>query len=294
MSTASKAELLSGCVGWLNDRLMLFSPARARTVAQALPAFKRLGELAMAAELRERRQASSGRAWLDAAWEMLDRGDALLQWLPQIPALIALYPPFARSGFRSPQIDAMARRDDFQRSALAMPSRLQFALRLALIDCELPAPGSYRDAMAEEPLLRHAPPSAVSSADQYAIAHAVFWLTDFGRLPARLDSEHAVYCRQALPVLIARALAVGNIDLLAELMLTSHCLTDCAPPAAWRALFQCQAENGLVVRGLCEDPRVWLRDRTEAQVFWENAHSTLTALMAACMCPHGELDASHG
>lgn len=294
MITTSKAELMRGCVGWLSDRLMLFSPARARTVAQVLPAFKRLGELAMAAELRERRQTGSGRAWLDAAWEMLDRGEALLQWLPQIPALIALYPPFARSGFRSPPIAALCRQDDFQRGALAMPSRLQFALRLALIDCELPAPGDYRDAMAEEPLVHHPPASAVSSADQYAIAHAVFWLTDFGRLPARLDAEHARYCRAALPLLISRALSVGNIDLLAELMLTAHCLGDCAPPSAWRALFQCQAENGLVVRGLCDDPRVWLRDRTEAQIYWENAHSTLTSLMAACLCPHGELDASHG
>lgn len=255
---------------WLDRSIPEF---RVIAAGESVPlAIKRIGELAMLAGTLVDHGDATARPWLELCWRWFDHGAVLARVTAEQPAFAAIYPSFHRHALRSEEVERAI--------AGALPAIVDPALRLlqasALAWCGLPAPWDL-DGLLDESWLASEPTTAlIATRDAYVATHVVLFLAPVGRLGER----HRSYVTRSLPAWLAHFARVGDLDLVAELIMVAHVLGQCVPECEWSVLADAQEDDGLVPfraawRGRSVPPRTRFR---------ANYHSTLVALAAAGMC----------
>lgn len=131
-------------------------------------------------------------------------------------------------------------------------------------------------------------PLHVSTSDVYGITHAIFYLSDFGRVDVRtiMGDRFEATCR-LLTWLLGIYTRASNWDIVGELLICCHCLRCKAEPlfgVSWNALINAQTSAGDVT-GPYFDPRSSRLRKAHTAIqyrFAENYHTTLVAT-AACL-----------
>jgi hypothetical protein len=235
-------------------------------------AIKRVGELAMLAGILVDDGDPTARSWLELCWRWFDHGAALARVTLEQPAFAAIYPSFHRHALRS---------EDVERAiASALPAVVDPALRLlqasALAWCGLTSPWNL-DGLLDESWLASEPATLLTDTRAaYIATHVVLFLAPVGRLSER----HRSYVSRSLPAWLAHFARIGDMDLVAEMIMVAHVLGRCVPEGDWNVLADAQEDDGLVPfraawRGCSVPPR---------RRFHANYHSTLVTLGAASMC----------
>jgi len=164
---------------------------------------------------------------------------------------------------------------------------LRYLLDLADLRHELPGwRALYRRTLAaSRPVTESLEPS-----DVYAITHTVFYITDFGREPARaLSGAERARLIQLTDELQEGMIRARHWDLVAELILTRCCLARAGSPgdsAGWEALARAQAAEGQflspAVRHLVESVSSEPHERQEL-MFLTSYHTCLVAVLAGAV-----------
>ncbi|MGC9479634.1 DUF6895 family protein [Streptomyces sp. WG4] len=135
----------------------------------------------------------------------------------------------------------------------------------------------------------------LTESETYALTHAVFYATDFGR--HRLDlgagPRAGARLRETVRVLLGVHLARGNLDLLAELLLCTRALakgpeTSPAERTAWHTLARAARPDGAVPSPV-HRPEVLATltgDKAAAYLFGTCYHTTTAAALAAATLRH--------
>jgi hypothetical protein len=221
--------------------------------------FKPVGELALVSGvlLREgvagSRQAALIADLLDFAWQdVLDGGDLLYRMLrdePLSPIPMEVYVPFRELGRHHPGIEAHMRvvaRTTSWRALESVPHRRLGLTRFAA-RAELPEYADLAGATRRTWLGQTPEPWTVEYNLAYAITHAVFHLTDWGRHPDHLPADLADYLSLWLPVWIDEWATHRHWDLLGELLVVDACLPEPAlDDAVWRYFAAAQTREGVM------------------------------------------------
>jgi hypothetical protein len=252
--------------------------------------FKPIGELALISGvlLREgvagTRQAEQIRNLLDFAWQDVLDGGELLHWMqrdePLSPIPMEVYVQFRELGRRQPALEAHLRligRTTSWRALESVPHRrlglTRFAARV-----DLPAYADVAEATRRTWLGQTPEPWTVDFNLAYAVTHAVFHLTDWGRRPDLLPDDVAEYLTLWLPAWIEEWAEDRNWDLLGELLVVDACLPEPAlDDEVWRQFAAAQTREGAMpVRGA-------MPTGSDHDVFDLVHHPTIVAAFAATM-----------
>jgi hypothetical protein len=240
----------------------------------SLPFVKRVAELAVIADVLIRVGDPDGRTLLETCWDRLERGAIIARLAPATPPVATVYVPFWRHGLRNAELETAV-----VASASAVDERpVQLLITCALRACELTAPWDL-DALLRDSWLGSFPGTwQVSSREAYIATHIVLFLAPTELLPA----AYRTYLRRAIPAWIALFARAGDLDLVAELVMTAHALGDCVDAAEWQFLFAAQEPDGLMPFRLA-----WRGQEVPAEArFLANYHSTLVTLAACATCSH--------
>lgn len=238
----------------------------------AVMTIKRIGELAMVAGILLDHGDATARPWLELCWRWFDHGAVLARVTAEQPAFAAIYPSFYRHALRSEEVERAI--------AGALPAVVDPALRLlqaaALARCGLASPWDLERLLDESWPGSQPETSLVDTRAAYIATHVVLFLAPVGRLGER-QRDHV---SRSLPAWIAQFARVGDLDLVAEMIMVAHVVGQCVPEHAWSVLADAQEDDGLVPfraawRGRSVPPRTRFR---------ANYHSTLVAVAAAGMC----------
>jgi len=129
-------------------------------------------------------------------------------------------------------------------------------------------------------------PLAVADGDAYALTHAVFYATDFGRTPLPLATRDRRELGELALVLMGAALARCDADLGAELLHIARIAGSAREPggaAGWTRLARMQRADGAVPGPLWEreTERRLSGERAAAYVFGTAYHTTIVTTLAA-------------
>ncbi|MEE1786422.1 hypothetical protein PUR71_26475 [Streptomyces sp. SP17BM10] len=150
------------------------------------------------------------------------------------------------------------------------------------------------DALFGQSIAAHGPDVLqLDESETYALTHALFYATDFGRRPPPLDRAGWERLREAVLVLTGVHLARGNLDLLAELLLCAGLLNrgdEPHPPTArqgWQLLARAQRPDGALPSPV-HRPDAAARlagdaERSAAYLFGTCYHTTTAAALAAAV-----------
>ena len=131
-----------------------------------------------------------------------------------------------------------------------------------------------------------ADPLLLTDADLYVITHMIFYLTDFGRRPLSPGGDVA-RIRGLVEVLLGRQLAVGDLDLGAELLACAG-ITGADPrlvACAWERLAAARRPDGSVPSPLFRQEALdrLSGEQAEAYEFGTCYHTTLATVLAATL-----------
>lgn len=130
--------------------------------------------------------------------------------------------------------------------------------------------------LAKEPAIVY-----LTDTDVYAITHALFYLTDFGRCVAPvLDGDHLLAVRWIIETLLGLYLRRRHWDLVGELLLDCYCLhwyPDIIFTLAWEILMEAQLADGSIPGPrFSEEHLSLLPDSQKMQYcFEQNYHTTI-------------------
>lgn len=271
-----RRKVLRSAVRWLLSAAEGIEPARSLSDAQ------RLGELALAADILDRRHRSAGprlvprtfpRQLLTACWLALGRGETLRKYVERDRAgglFVTACPPFVRNGFRNPDLEAALRRVLATTDYRPLDYAILIEGAQRLFSTVL---GRPRHVRRRWPARWTRPRPALS--DVYLLAHAVFYETDFGRRPHGLLPANRRTLFHRLPDLFEQYVLIGHCDIVAELVLVACFLRHPVPQAAWDLLEEEQRPDGSIA---------FARRRRRSA---SDAHTTLVVIMAAVSCDTG-------
>lgn len=136
-----------------------------------------------------------------------------------------------------------------------------------------------------------ADPLLLTDADLYVITHMIFYLADFGRRPLSPGGGVA-RIRGLVEVLLGRQLAVGDLDLGAELLACAG-ITGADPrlvACAWERLAAARRPDGSVPSPLFRQEALdrLSGEQAEAYEFGTCYHTTLATVLAATLTDGGD------
>lgn len=260
---------LSLACRWVDARLDQFRLRREPEVL--LATLKAVAELAHAADYLSRGgDRARGRRWLAHAWAEIEEGDVIRALVEAdaryAPAAIAFL-PFHVTGHRCPALYAVLERQvkRLRPSALEWTMTAPALAALGIGARPEQTPGAWR------------PPGHVDGA--YLLAHQCLYDSDWGRRPPRtVDTDARIVAE------LTRAVAAGDADLAAELVLARHAHSgQCVDDDAWALLDAAQSSDGNVVPLPHIDTRV---PRARHPTLSRTYHTTLAAIMAWSGCAH--------
>ncbi|MFC7987235.1 DUF6895 family protein [Streptomyces sp. NPDC057336] len=133
----------------------------------------------------------------------------------------------------------------------------------------------------------------LTESETYALTHAVFYATDFGRHRLDLGTRRRTRLRETVRVLLGVHLARGSLDLLAELLLCTRALaegpkTSPAERAGWHLLARAARPDGAVPSPVHrpEALATLTGDKAAAYLFGTCYHTTTAAALAAATLRH--------
>lgn len=143
--------------------------------------------------------------------------------------------------------------------------------------CGLPWSGPSLPDLLERSLLNATPDVTwASDSEYYAITHAVFFATDFGRAPAAVPSHISRYVDAVFDLICFELVSRTNWDLLGEFLMCVYYL-DLPPRPAFddylEMFMASQCPDGSFQNGVSAD------GETEWSVFLEKYHTTFVALL---------------
>jgi hypothetical protein len=262
-------------------------------VLDELARLKPVVELATAADLLVARHPDAyplevaARRVIDFCWTELGRGELLVSLVGQDPRLAVLapvYAPFPRWGLRNEALDTAL--GDAVRSVSEDLSgshgwqELELAVTFAALGID--APWNVTDAYRSTWALAIECLPDLDERALYTLAHAVFYRTDYGRVPDALPAPHRAVLVEELPHWIQTGLDDGQLDVAGELILAARCAGiadggDCA-----NRFLEAQEPDGMIPA-----PRSrWRRLQPEVddpaqRRFLDHYHTTLVCMLAA-------------
>ncbi|MFC8872566.1 DUF6895 family protein [Streptomyces sp. NPDC057148] len=133
----------------------------------------------------------------------------------------------------------------------------------------------------------------LTESETYALTHAVFYATDFGRHRLDLGTGPRTRLRETVRVLLGVHLARGSLDLLAELLLCTRALAEGpeispAERAGWHLLARAVRPDGAVPSPVHrpETLATLTGDKAAAYLFGTCYHTTTAAALAAATLRH--------
>ena len=145
----------------------------------------------------------------------------------------------------------------------------------------------FRASAAAKPLN----PIYVTDFDAYSLTHTLFYCSDFGsREVAGASPQQLRRISKSIEALLGMYTVKGNWDLVAELLLCSHCVrkTDSLLYAcSWKELVRSQWDCGVVPGPSYnrEKEQGLLDEERQNYVFQECYHTTLVSGLASALCP---------
>ena len=235
----------------------------------------------------KRSQAEAAKQLADFCWAEVDEGKTLARLVAEDPTTVFVAPMYValrRHGYRHVQLE----RAFGHATSMGGVARLEFlpSVRLGLAaafeSLGIEAPWSTREARAW--LAGRVQPWLVDEKSAYALTHAVFFQTNFGRSPTNLPDDDRSYLAMCLPAWIQQHLNFRNFDLMAEMIMVARCIGE-DDADSWSArLAEVQEPDGMVP---CPRGRTRLLDPTNHEAarrrFLDNYHTTLVVLMASAM-----------
>jgi hypothetical protein len=129
----------------------------------------------------------------------------------------------------------------------------------------------------------------LSDSDMYAITHAVFYATDFGRRQPEFLTRRLEGVQGLLDAMMVRALSTSNADLVGEVLICLHSLgleESAACAEGWEHLHQVQDDDGRVA-GPTDVVAPILRKLPPENAEWAKAyHTTIVTALAGGLAAH--------
>ena len=280
----------SGAVAWLERNLRRFDPLACSHADDANDALKAAAELALVCSLAlesDLAVTSSYRSFAQYLWDEVFESEAIQEHLllsaASVPA-VDLYACLRDCGYEDETFRTRLRALLDEGSLLSTERTptgeldLLSALATAGLSDRIPRTDSVypRTLLAACPSLYR-----LTDADAYALTHALFFLTDFGRHRAScIEPEVSLWCRTSLPRLLGFYLKRGNWDIAGELLIALASVGGaCLPPCeeAWTLIFHAQNTDGSFPGG---DLSRATNTGDERQRFRADYHTTLVVLLA--------------
>lgn len=273
---------------WVERNFALFNPVEHGDARRAMYVIKAAAELSLVCTL------GNGDRYRELAQRIFTtvfRNDAvqryLLDHLGDVPA-IGFYASMRQCGFEDESFRARLQlrldRGHGEATERTPTSELDYvhSLMLAGFESDHSVAAMFRRTL----LSRHPPLRPLTNDDVYALTHAMFFATDFGRVdPTFFTRGDRDYIATAFPQLLAYYVWRQNWDLAAELLLS----LDYAGTATrevfaeeWRLLIAAQNEDGSY-DGPLDDVVSIKPDTPDAEewvAFRNNYHTTLAVLLA--------------
>jgi hypothetical protein len=282
---ADDAERLGRALGWLSRHRGNFSFRHGSSAKNQLILVKLFAEYLLIQSILVRDSALCKTLRADAkwAWEECAEGKIVLSMLqarPDLFELVTVCGSFAALDFHNPQLDEWLHvlfRANGRAGELPPWRRVALSFHLAqlgLIDSEVQLDPTSWIAARPEPWI-------VSEERLYAFTHHIFYLTDFGRFPERVNEATSAYIELWLPVWAAQARAESNWDLLGELLLVAlyRRLPDNVGDLA-DGFFSMQADDGSFPGPPAGSATLGRFSQLEAETFYSVYHTTLVAILA--------------
>jgi hypothetical protein len=226
---------------------------------------------------------------LEHAWTQLRRGELIRMLVRDANTLVqaAIYMPFYRAGLRDPKLDGLLAERATIAKDIPVLHRLPVTATLAMLG--LPTPWTLDQVVQSEWDARMGSPWSLSATDLYMATHIVFYATNYGRKPG-LAEPQVEYLQRWLSVWTEELAASGQLDLVAELVIASHCVgPGCVDPKIWTALASKQHADGSIPYQVDDQRKLGIPGMPpERERFLRDYHSTLVSMMAAALCNHHE------
>ncbi|MGX1128858.1 hypothetical protein RKD49_001048 [Streptomyces glaucescens] len=297
-------RVLEGVVGWLSAQLGWFDPAvwerrLPRRPFRPGPLLELLGLL----RLLDRVPGLSVPAYSELRAGALDLAERIVDEPGFVTGLRRADPYFPYHLNLVALLELLGRpRPELRRDCRALlavgagghtrphrPVASRLELRCFLDRCGLPAPPDLPDRTS---LYRQslpglgADPLTLDESEVYAFTHALFYATDFGARPLPPDVPLP---RDTVHVLLAAQLALGHLDLVAELLVCAELTGDPdgrLRSAGWAALARSQRPDGAVPGpvhrpALLTGPTTLTGEKATAYLFGTCYHTTLATGLAA-------------
>lgn len=281
-------EVFSRARSWLDVNRIQFKLSHARSHVSRLRLIKPLGELALTASILGR--FAKSQEWshgvLDYCWREFGEGDVLINLLAARPDLViisTLYANFASAGFSNHRLESLLRylSSSANTHSIEFPTWRRLDLyhgcaQLGLMNFpSQPELGTWLSGFPE--------PWMISEDTAYAVTHEVFYISDFGRLPSRINDEIRSYLRLWIPAWLRIYSCDTNCDLFAEFLMVAACV-GISHEGMWVDLQGCQNSDGFFPGpGQSAENLLSSQMPQERRIFLQNYHTTLVCLMAMAM-----------
>lgn len=295
-------DLEQRALSWIIERLPYFSPLAYTEILKIDLALKASAELALVCDhaCSDRAQGPPGR-YRDLAsylWSEVFCAPAVRDYLltTELGLLtFGFYASLHQCGYEDKQYERQLEnilKDGYVPAAERVPSRdldfLHSLQRLGLLSDRDPFARAYDGCI----LAKHPSLYPLTIDDVYAITHAIFFVTDFGRVPGCFSSADVAYLRSAIPRLLQYYVRKNNWDLVAELLITLDATGLAGIPEYSEALgllLATQEADGSFPGPVGDQrQRLWAQGKErdddadpEWRRFHDNYHTTLVTLIAS-------------
>jgi len=261
---------------WIDSRLGDFAlaPARSDHDEPFWASLKALAELAHAGDFLHRAKDPRGARWVNHAWQQVRHGELLHEVLAKDPRLLPVILtmiPFHLTAHHHAGVLAIAR-EHVPRAEL---SALEWTFVIPALEILGIAVADDIRARGRARSVRHGESPAADLQDDaaYILAHECFYAARWGHASPLPDE----YLASTLPMLVERARANADADLLAEVILASRCSNIRYDPRVFEVLAAAQTPAGNIL----PPPRLETQHRRFVHPTMSRTyHTTLAAIMA--------------
>lgn len=275
---------------WIDSNKNHFSHLNGITEEDKLKLLKPIGELVLCCDLmiRNNLQRDWALMYMKWAWDELEKGDFLKKTILARPSLImvcSLYSTFHKNGFSNKNLLKLLKYSVNSKYTVAMQYPYWRRLDLDLAFYEIGLSSEFSPNFESTWSFHQPEPWMIDNESGYALTHEVFYITKFGELISLIPNISLEYIKRWLPAWRNIFLKEDNLDIYAELLMTSSCIGGDKKILSDYIVIENEINKFGFLRGpehggksLCEG--VKSKDRI---LFLKNYHTTLVGIMAFCL-----------
>lgn len=282
-------EALNKSIGWIEDNIFHFKLNDNRYTDDLQITLKPFGELVLTLTLLKKHGINDKRIdnLLIWAWEELQNGKILMDLLiarNDLIVLTCIYVDFYHIGYKSEKLEFLIK----YLSTINPTSHIENPYWRRLdIDYTLSKLGLKtfpKKPLKKSWLGKSLPPWMINNDLAYAITHEVFYVTDFGQLPNRIENEIRLYIEKWIFSWIEVFKLENNYDLVIEFAIVCICLNIELPVTLYDEVYHTQKNDGRFT-GPKNAGANWLKpnDPKERIDFVSDYHTTLVGCIFLAM-----------